>query len=151
MQIPVLDERFLERPALAANILMWQQNEWRICPENLCYPHWICLKHMMRMKEAQVTELEETVDHYEDQIGSYLVQLSSKNLSDTDSRSLTMLLHCIGDFERISDHAVSLMRSAKEMQEKNLHFSRAGRSRSVGVPFRDKRYRRYCIFSICNR
>ena len=74
-------------------------------------------------KAERITELEETVDQYEDKIGSYLVQLSSKTLSDTDSRSMTMLLHCIGDFERISDHAVSLMRSAKEMKEKDLHFS----------------------------
>ena len=123
MQIPVLDERFLERPALAAEYSYVAAKRMAYLSRESLLSALDLFETYDEKKEAQVTELEETVDHYEDQIGSYLVQLSSKNLSDTDSRSLTMLLHCIGDFERISDHAVSLMRSAKEMQEKNLHFS----------------------------
>ena len=74
-------------------------------------------------KVNQVTSLEAKVDHYEDELGAYLVKLSSKNLSEKDSRTLSMLLHCIGDFERISDHAVNLMETAKEMYNKKLEFS----------------------------
>ncbi len=73
---------------------------------------------------ARVIELEELVDHYEDELGSYLVKLSSKHLTSKDSQELSVLLHCIGDFERISDHAINIMESAEEMHEKKLYFSR---------------------------
>ena len=123
MQIPVLDERFLERPALAAEYSYVAAKRMAYLSRESLLSAMDLFEEYDEQKEEQIVKLEETVDQYEDKIGSYLVQLSSKNLSDTDSRSLTMLLHCIGDFERISDHAVSLMRAAKEMQEKDLHFS----------------------------
>lgn len=123
MQIPVLDERFLERPALAAEYSYVAAKRMAYLSRESLLSAMDLFEEYDEQKAEQIVKLEETVDQYEDKIGSYLVQLSSKNLSDTDSRSLTMLLHCIGDFERISDHAVSLMRSAKEMNEKDLHFS----------------------------
>ena len=125
MQIPVLDERFLERPALAAEYSYVAAKRMAYLSRESLLSAMDLFENYDEKKAERIAELEETVDQYEDKIGSYLVQLSSKNLSDTDSRSLTMLLHCIGDFERISDHAVSLMRSAKEMEEKNLQFSKA--------------------------
>ncbi len=73
---------------------------------------------------AKVIELEELVDHYEDELGSYLVKLSSKHLTAKDSQELSVLLHCIGDFERISDHAINIMESAEEMHEKKMYFSK---------------------------
>lgn len=72
-----------------------------------------------------VSELEDMLDHYEDEIGSFLVQLSSKTLSDADSRTISKLLHSIGDFERIGDHAVNIQESAQEMREKEIIFSPA--------------------------
>ena len=123
MQIPVLDERFLERPALAAEYSYVAAKRMAYLSRESLLSAMDLFEEYDEQKAEQIVKLEETVDQYEDKFGSYLVQLSSKNLSDTDSRSLTMLLHCIGDFERISDHAVSLMRAAKEMQEKDLHFS----------------------------
>ena len=72
----------------------------------------------------KVIELENIVDHYDDEIGSYLVKLSSRHLTERDSQQLSVLLHSIGDFERISDHAINIMESAKEMNEKRLSFSR---------------------------
>ena len=125
MQIPVLDERFLERPALAAEYSYVAAKRMAYLSRESLLSAMDLFENYDEKKAERIAELEETVDQYEDKIGSYLVQLSSKNLSDTDSRSLTMLLHCIGDFERISDHAVSLMRSAKEMEEKNLQFSKS--------------------------
>ena len=123
MQIPVLDERFLERPAVAAEYSYVAAKRMAyLSRESLLYSLEL-FDNYDEKKAERIVELEDTVDQYEDKIGSYLVQLSSKTLSDSDSRSMTMLLHCIGDFERISDHAVSLMRSAKEMKEKDLHFS----------------------------
>ena len=63
------------------------------------------------------------VDKYEDALGSYLVKLNKRDLSPRDSRSLSIILHCINDFERISDHAVNIIESAKEMNDKGLKFS----------------------------
>ena len=59
----------------------------------------------------------------EDALGSYLVKVSALSLSETDSGQITKLLHIIGDFERISDHAVNILQSAEEMREKKLSFS----------------------------
>ena len=71
-----------------------------------------------------IVENEDKVDIYEDKLGSYLLQLGAKNLSVEDSQLVNMLLHCIGDFERISDHAVNIMECAKEMHDKGLSFSK---------------------------
>ena len=71
-----------------------------------------------------VNENEEKVDVYEDKLGSYLLQLGSKNLTPGDSQTVNMLLHCISDFERISDHAVNISECAKEMHTKGLSFSK---------------------------
>ena len=68
--------------------------------------------------------MESLVDRYEDELGNYLVKLSSRSLTEKDSLTISMLLHCIGDFERISDHAVNIAQSAKEMYEKELKFSK---------------------------
>ena len=72
-----------------------------------------------------IREDEERCDHYEDIIGTYLVQLSSHSLSDGESQESTELLKTIGDFERISDHAVNVLESAEELQSKELSFSPA--------------------------
>ena len=72
---------------------------------------------------ASVREKEEKTDHYEDMLGTYLVQLSARQISADDSAEAAKLLKIIGDFERISDHAVNIIESAEEMQEKELNFS----------------------------
>ncbi len=66
---------------------------------------------------------EATVDHYEDEIGTYLVKLSSHRMSEADSAEVSKLLHIIGDFERISDHAVNIVESAEEINDKKLALS----------------------------
>ena len=70
-----------------------------------------------------IRDLESKADVYEDELGSYLVKISSAPLSDADNHQLTKLLHIIGDFERISDHAVNIVESAEEIREKKLVFS----------------------------
>jgi len=74
---------------------------------------------------SSIHEKEERTDHYEDILGTYLVKLSIRQISETDSREAAKLLKIIGDFERISDHAVSLLLSAEEMRDKNLEFTDA--------------------------
>ncbi len=74
-------------------------------------------------KAQQVLELETRVDQYEDQLGSYLVKAGSRDLSERDNHSLSVMLHCIGDFERISDHARNVQEAAQEMADKGVNFS----------------------------
>ncbi len=70
-----------------------------------------------------IIEAEAKVDYYEDRLGTYLVKLSGQNLSSADNAQATKLLHMISDFERISDHAVNILKSAEEIHEKKLRFS----------------------------
>lgn len=72
---------------------------------------------------ASVREKEEKTDHYEDILGTYLVKLSARQISDRDSMEAAKLLKIIGDFERISDHAANLLETAEEIREKKLRFT----------------------------
>ena len=71
----------------------------------------------------EVRDLEERADIYEDNLGTYLVKLSSCSVDEADHRQITKLLHIIGDLERISDHSVNIVESAEEMREKKITFS----------------------------
>ena len=71
----------------------------------------------------EIIKAEKKADKYEDKLGSYLVKVSALELSDEDSKETTKLLHIISDFERISDHAVHVLKSAEEIDEKKLSFS----------------------------
>lgn len=71
----------------------------------------------------QICREEDAVDHYEDVLGSYLVKLSAKHLSPDDHRKVNTLLYTISDFERISDYATNLVKTAQEIHEKNIQFS----------------------------
>ena len=68
----------------------------------------------------EIRRAEELADRYEDALGSYLVKLSSRPLSDADNRESARLLHLIGDLERISDHAVGILQTAEELREKGI-------------------------------
>ena len=66
---------------------------------------------------------EDKLDKYEDKLGSFLIKISAKEISDEDSRQVSRMLHSIGNFERLGDHAVNLLKVAQEMHEKNISFS----------------------------
>ena len=104
----ILEPRFLEKPAFAVE---QSRNAARKMAEE--------------SHNALFTALS-LVDKYSEEgveLGTYLVKLSHKDISEADSHSLSIMLHCIGDFERISDHAVNIMESAQELYEKGLKFS----------------------------
>ena len=118
-----LDDRFLDKPGLALE-------ESHIVTCSMANQTQEAVKLAIELmgefdetKAARVMELEDRVDKYEDILGTYLVKISSKEVSHRDSRIMSMLLHNIGDFERISDHAVNLMQAAREMSDKKLEFS----------------------------
>ena len=75
----------------------------------------------------QIRVIEDSTDHYEDIIGTYLTKLSNHQVSDEDSALITKLLKAIGDFERISDHAVNVLESVEELHEKGIEFSPAAK------------------------
>ena len=74
-------------------------------------------------RESEIEANEEKLDIYEDHLGHYLVEASRKGLSTENSRTTSKLLHSIGDFERIGDHAKNILDSARELHEKDLTFS----------------------------
>ena len=121
----LLDERFLAQPAFAVEQCrvvagrMAQLSQEAICSALDLIE---CGEYDEEIAE-RVCALETKIDHYEDNLGTYMVKLSHTALSKNDSHTLNMLLHTMSDFERISDHAVSLQRAAKEMHEKKLAFS----------------------------
>jgi phosphate:Na+ symporter len=78
-----------------------------------------------KKKGERVVELEEAVDQYEDQVGAYLLKIGAQQLSPKDSHALAVLLHAVNDIERVSDLALSIKKSAKEMKDKDLRFGEA--------------------------
>lgn len=119
----ILESRFLEKPAFA---LEQSRNAARNMAQDSHKALFTAMKMIDNYSDEQaacVEAMESKVDRYEDELGTYLVKLSHKDLSESDSHSLSIMLHCIGDFERISDHAVNLMESAQELAKKGLHFS----------------------------
>ena len=122
-RLRLLDARFLEQPALAMEHSNQVMSEMTRLTTNSLDVAMRLLKHYDPEDEQLVEAMENRVDLYEDQLGRYLLEVSSRELTAADSHDLSTLLHCIGDMERISDHAVSIARSAKEMHEKQLSFS----------------------------
>lgn len=119
----VLDVRFLDSPSFAIGQCKSLTIKMAELSKKALFTAMELLNEYDEEKVAKVEKYEARVDRYEDEIGSYLLKLSTKNILEKDSRTLSMLLHLIGDFERISDHAVNIMEAAKEMHEKDLHFS----------------------------
>lgn len=74
-------------------------------------------------KAEKIDKIESQIDKFEDKLGSYLVKLSGFELSDADSRMISTLLHTIGDFERIGDHATTILQAAREIKDKDIVFS----------------------------
>lgn len=122
-RVLVLDSRFLETPAVAMEQCRTATIEMSEFSKKAIYDAMSLLAHYDEEKAQRVLDLEDKVDKYEDELGSYLVKLSSKNLTEKDSHSLSILLHSIGDFERISDHAINIKEAAEEMTKKDQHFS----------------------------
>lgn len=123
-EIQILDPRFLERPGFALEQCKNATLDMASYARESLFIAMDLLDKYDEVKAEEVAKLETLVDHYEDELGAYLVKLSSKHLTQKDSQELSILLHCIGDFERISDHALNIMESAKEMYEKELAFSK---------------------------
>jgi len=122
-----LDERLMATPALAVERC---RNVTLAMAELSAKALVEAMKELTDHDEERVEKImkaEKAADHYEDILGTYLVKLSAMQLNDRDNVESAELLHLIGDFERISDHAVNVLESAKELRDKGIEFSPAGR------------------------
>lgn len=130
--VPLLDKRFLNTPSVAIEHC-----------KNVAFKMAMLTKKTLLMSLDLVTKYdkeiaqeiadnENTIDIFEDNIGSYILKISSKDLSVNDSQIVSNLLHTIGDLERISDHAVNIMEAAEEMHTKKVRFSPAAEE-EVGI------------------
>ena len=123
----LLDERLLKTPAVAVERARAATAEMAELAR-VGVVQAMSLTHTWDDSLAQkVRDEEQKVDQYEDALGTYLVKLSSRELSHADSQSVNTLLHTISDFERISDHSVNLLSSAEEIHSKNIEFSKDAR------------------------
>ena len=119
----LLDERLLKTPAVAVERARAATADMAELAR-VGVVQAMSLTHQWDDTLAQkVRDEEAKVDQYEDALGTYLVKLSSRELSHADSQSVNTLLHTISDFERISDHSVNLLSSAEEIHAKNIAFS----------------------------
>ena len=120
----LLDERLLKTPAVAVERARAATADMAELAR-VGVVQAMSLTHQWDDTLAQkVRDEEAKVDQYEDALGTYLVKLSSRELSHADSQSVNTLLHTISDFERISDHSVNLLSSAEEIHAKNIAFSK---------------------------
>lgn len=120
---PFLDERFLNTPAVATSQCNNMSNKMALLSETTINDAFMVLANYREDIAEKVRENEKKIDVYEDVLGTYLVKLCSKNLTAKDSAMASKMLHSIGDFERISDHAVYIVNVANEMREKDIFFS----------------------------
>ena len=120
----LLDERLLNTPAVAVERARAATADMAELAR-VGVVQAMSLTHKWDDSLAQkVREEEEKVDKYEDALGTYLVKLSSREMSHADSQSVNTLLHTISDFERISDHSVNVLSSAEEIHAKSIEFSK---------------------------
>ena len=123
----LLDERLLSTPAVAV------EQSRNLAGEMASLARTSLLKAMSLTEKwddklaAEIEQSEELVDHYEDVLGTYLVHLSSRSMTLDDSREVSKLLNTITDLERIGDHAINVLKAARELHDKQLQFSEAAR------------------------
>ena len=121
--IRVLDARFLDTPGYAISMAKSVTIKMAEAVYEAMTLAMNLIKEYNEEAGNRVIELEEEVDRYEDLLGAYLLKISSKDLSEKESHQLTVMLHCINDFERIADHAINIKESAEEKFTKGLQFS----------------------------
>lgn len=119
----VLDDRFLSTPSFALEQCRNLSVKMAALTQSTLNDAIKMLSEYSEQEGEEIILNENRVDEYEDKIGSYLVKLNSKDINDRESKEISLLLHCIGDIERISDHAVNTLEAAQEINAKNLDFS----------------------------
>ncbi|MEG1436609.1 MAG: Na/Pi cotransporter family protein [Oscillospiraceae bacterium] len=122
--LKLLDERLLATPGVAVRQCFLTTCQMAEVARDNLFNSLSLMKVYSETRAEEVRLGEDRIDKYEDKIGTYLVKLSGKDLSDVDSGITSKMLHCIGDFERISDHAINITEVANEINTKKLVFTK---------------------------
>ncbi len=132
-EVALLDERLLKTPSFAiehCRKLTVQMAELA----NDSFKKSVDMLWQFSEKTAEKIEANEAkIDMYEDKLGNYLVELSGRSLSEHDSHEVSRLLYTIGDFERIGDHAVNILKTARELRDKGTQFSESAKTEVITV------------------
>lgn len=128
----VLDDRLLAMPAFAISKCTAITIEMAQLANDNINRAISLMKHYDKKMVEKIIATEELIDGYEDKLGNYLIKLSNANLTEDENWQITKLLHTIGDFERIGDHAINLLDTAQELHNKNISFS-AETTREIDV------------------
>ncbi len=118
-----LDERLLYTPTFAIKECENLTVKMAIIAKKNFFRSLKMLNNFSEKRMEKIQRKEPVIDKYEDKLGSFLVNLSTKDLSDSDSREISKLLSIIGDLERIGDHAINILKVANELHEKNIILS----------------------------
>ncbi len=124
-EFKLLDTRFLTTPSFAIEQCKAVTLNMAQLSKKALFLSFDLLKNYDPVNAQKVVELETEVDKFEDELGAYLVKVADTRLTEKDSNAVTKILRCIGDFERISDHALNIKEVADEIHTKGLKFSAA--------------------------
>ncbi|MBQ2971313.1 MAG: Na/Pi cotransporter family protein [Ruminococcus sp.] len=130
--LDILDDRLYAMPAFAISKCTAITIEMAQLANDNINRAIALMKHYDPKMVEKINETEELIDRYEDKLGNYLIKLSNANLTEDENWQVTKLLHTIGDFERIGDHAINLLDTAQELHDKNISFS-AETTREIDV------------------
>ena len=123
-----LEDRFLQHPALAVEQCRLTISEMARKAKMNLEVAFALLRQYTNDGFQKAEALESVIDRYEDKIGTYLMKLTGRELTPKLSRQVSKYLHTVGDFERLSDHALNIAENAQEIHEKNINFSDEGRT-----------------------
>ena len=122
-ELSLLDERLLATPTVAVEQARQVANMMAEFSFDACRKAMTLLDNFDQNIYDEVVELENRVDVLEDRMGTYLLALGRESLSEADTSEVALLLHSIGDLERVGDHALGLARTAEEIRDKEITFS----------------------------
>ncbi len=122
-----LDERLFRSPAVAVMECDNYASKMAVIAKDTIIKSLELVFSYNKDEAKKIKEYETTLDVYEDQLGTYLVKLSAESLTNNDARTVSKMLHNIGDFERLGDHALNLQKVAEEIHDKKVQFSENAR------------------------
>lgn len=118
-----IDERLFRSPSVAINECSSLTKRMASLARDNLFAAMNMFNKYDRKEADKIIKHESELDTYEDRLGTYLVHLSTQSISQQDSRRIAKMLHAIGDFERLGDHAVNILKVAEEMHDKKMVFS----------------------------
>lgn len=123
-----LDDRLRQSPSVAISECDNYTVKMAKIAHNVLIDAFAIVNNYDEKKADEILREEDKLDILEDKLGTYLVKLSSEGLSKEDSHKVSKMLHAIGDFERMGDHSVNLLKVSKEMDDKNISFSETAKN-----------------------